>query len=74
MFRLLPDIAYIVEILGRYLSNLGLNYWKVVKKVKIHHLNFESKCFQRQQIKGVPCKFTKLAFLLLEHMIGVDWP
>ena len=25
------DLAYIVRTLGRYLSNLGLDYWKAVK-------------------------------------------
>ena len=28
-----PDIAFPVDALGRYLSNPGLNHWKVVKKV-----------------------------------------
>ena len=28
-----PDIAYIVGILGRYLSNPGLNHWKATKQV-----------------------------------------
>ena len=28
-----PDIAFAVNALGRYLSNPGLNHWKVVKKV-----------------------------------------
>ena len=28
-----PDIAFIVNALGRYLSNPGLNHWKAVKKV-----------------------------------------
>ncbi|XP_052724021.1 secreted RxLR effector protein 161-like [Vigna angularis] len=28
-----PDIAYIVGVLGRYLSNLGMNNWKVAKRV-----------------------------------------
>jgi hypothetical protein len=28
-----PDIAYITEILSRYLSNPGMNHWKAVKRV-----------------------------------------
>uniref|UniRef100_A0A803MH36 Retrovirus-related Pol polyprotein from transposon TNT 1-94 n=1 Tax=Chenopodium quinoa TaxID=63459 RepID=A0A803MH36_CHEQI len=28
-----PDIAYIVGMLGRYLSNPGLDHWKAVKRV-----------------------------------------
>ncbi|XP_062089758.1 secreted RxLR effector protein 161-like [Humulus lupulus] len=28
-----PDIAYIVGVLGRYLSNPGIDYWKAAKKV-----------------------------------------
>ncbi|KAL6506088.1 hypothetical protein OROHE_022617 [Orobanche hederae] len=28
-----PDIAYIVEILGRYLSNPGMNHWIAAKRV-----------------------------------------
>ena len=28
-----PDIAYIVMVLGRYLSNLGMDHWKVAKRV-----------------------------------------
>ena len=28
-----PDIVFVVNALGRYLSNLGLNHWKAVKKV-----------------------------------------
>ena len=27
------DIAYIIGMLGRYLSNLGIDYWKATKKV-----------------------------------------
>ncbi|XP_058099580.1 secreted RxLR effector protein 161-like [Magnolia sinica] len=27
------DIAFVVGMLGRYLSNLGMNYWIVIKKV-----------------------------------------
>jgi len=28
-----PDIAYIVGVLGRYLSNPGMDHWKAVKRV-----------------------------------------
>jgi Reverse transcriptase (RNA-dependent DNA polymerase) len=28
-----PDIAYITEMLGRYLSNPGMNHWKAAKRV-----------------------------------------
>ena len=28
-----PDIAFIVEMLGRYHSNPGLDHWKAAKKV-----------------------------------------
>ena len=28
-----PDIAYIVGMLGRYLSNQGLDHWKAAKRV-----------------------------------------
>ena len=28
-----PNIAYVVGVLGRYLSNPGLEHWKAVKKV-----------------------------------------
>ena len=28
-----PDIAFVVNVLGRYLSNPDLNHWKAVKKV-----------------------------------------
>ena len=28
-----PDIAFVVNALGRYLINPGLNLWKAVKKV-----------------------------------------
>ena len=27
-----PDIAYIVGVLGKYLSNPGMNHWKATKK------------------------------------------
>lgn len=29
----LPDIAYIAGVLGRYLSNLGMDHWKAAKRV-----------------------------------------
>ncbi|KAL6347380.1 hypothetical protein AAG906_018479 [Vitis piasezkii] len=29
-----PDIAYIVGMLGRYLSNLGMDHWKKAKRVR----------------------------------------
>ena len=29
----LPDIAYIVGMLGRYLSNPGMDHWKAAKRV-----------------------------------------
>ena len=28
-----PDIAYIVGVLGRYLSNPGMNNWKATKRI-----------------------------------------
>jgi hypothetical protein len=28
-----PDIAYITGMLGRYLSNPGMNHWKTAKRV-----------------------------------------
>jgi hypothetical protein len=28
-----PDIAYITRMLGRYLSNPGMNHWKAAKRV-----------------------------------------
>jgi hypothetical protein len=28
-----PDIAYITGMFGRYLSNHGMNHWKVAKRV-----------------------------------------
>ena len=28
-----PDIAYAVGVLGRYQSNLGMDHWRVAKKV-----------------------------------------
>ena len=28
-----PDISFVVEMLGRYQSNHGINHWKVTKKV-----------------------------------------
>ena len=28
-----PDIAYIVGVLGRYMSNLGMTHWKAAKQV-----------------------------------------
>ena len=28
-----PDVAYIIGVLGRYLSNLGMDHWKVVKRI-----------------------------------------
>ena len=28
-----PDIAYIVGVLGRYLSNPGMDHWKATKRV-----------------------------------------
>ncbi|KAI0499188.1 hypothetical protein KFK09_020090 [Dendrobium nobile] len=31
-----PDIAYIVGMLGRYLSNLGIDHWKAVKRVMMY--------------------------------------
>nr|KYP41397.1 Retrovirus-related Pol polyprotein from transposon TNT 1-94 [Cajanus cajan] len=27
-----PDITFVVEVLGRYLSNPGMQHWKVVKR------------------------------------------
>ena len=31
-----PDIAYIVGMLGRYLSNSGMDHWKATKRVMRH--------------------------------------
>lgn len=31
-----PDIAFIVGMLGRYLSNSGMDHWKTGKKVMRH--------------------------------------
>ena len=28
-----PDIAFVVNVLGRYLSNLGLPHWQAAKRV-----------------------------------------
>ena len=28
-----PDIAFIVRVLGRYLSNPGMDYWRAAKRV-----------------------------------------
>ena len=28
-----PNVAYVTRMLGRYLSNQGVDYWKVVKRV-----------------------------------------
>ena len=28
-----PDIAYVLGMLGRYQSNLGIDHWKAIKKV-----------------------------------------
>ena len=28
-----PDIAYVVEVLSRYQSNLSIGHWKAIKKV-----------------------------------------
>jgi len=28
-----PDLAFIIEVLGRYLSNPGMQHWKAVKRV-----------------------------------------
>ena len=28
-----PDIAYVTEMLGRYLSNPGIDHWKAAKRV-----------------------------------------
>ena len=28
-----PDLAFVTGLLGRYQSNLGIEYWKLVKKV-----------------------------------------
>ena len=28
-----PDIAFVVDVLGKYLSDLGQSHWKVAKKV-----------------------------------------
>ena len=28
-----PDIAYIIGVLGKYLSNPGMDHWKVAKRV-----------------------------------------
>ena len=28
-----PDLTFIVGILGRYMSNLGVDHWKVAKRV-----------------------------------------
>ena len=28
-----PDIAFVIELLGRYQSNLGIEHWRLVKKV-----------------------------------------
>ena len=31
-----PDIAYIIRLLGRYLSNLGMDHWRVAKRVMLY--------------------------------------
>ena len=31
-----PNIAFVVDVLGRYLSDLGQNHWKATKKVLRH--------------------------------------
>ena len=28
-----PDLAFVIGLLGRYQSNLGIEHWKLVKKV-----------------------------------------
>jgi len=44
-----PDIAFVVNALGRYLSDPGLDHWKAIKKVfrylqgtKDHMLTFKN--------------------------------
>ena len=32
----LPDIAYVVGMLGRYLSNPGMDHWNAIKRVMQH--------------------------------------
>jgi len=57
-----PDIAFVVNALRRYLSDLGLNHWKAVKEVfrylqgtKDHMLTFRyfefhaDKCYMKTQ-------------------------
>ena len=43
-----PDIAYIVGVLDRYLSNAGMDHWKAAKRVmrylkrtKVHMLTYQ---------------------------------
>ena len=32
-----PDIPFVVDVLGRYLSNLDQSHWKAAKKVLRYH-------------------------------------
>ncbi|RDY03255.1 hypothetical protein CR513_13189, partial [Mucuna pruriens] len=51
-----PSIAFVVNALGRYLSNLGLGHWKVVKRGVISR-----KCLINSYIylyyEGIICCF-----------------
>ena len=33
-----PDIAFVIEVLKRYLTNLGVRHWKVTKKKAMRYL------------------------------------
>jgi len=47
-----PDIAYIVGVLGRYLSNAGMDRWKSVERV-MRYLKITVLYAHTQEVKSV---------------------
>ena len=48
-----PDIAYIVEMLGKYLSNPGIYPWKAAKMVNVVFTENKGLRAHVQEIKSV---------------------
>ena len=58
-----PDLAFITGLLGIYKSNLGIEYWKLVKKV-LHYL---------QGTKGLMLTYRRSDSLHIEGYTDSDY-
>ena len=58
-----PDLAFVTGLLGRYQSNLGIEHWKLVKKV-LHYL---------QGTKGLMLTYRRSDSLHIEGYTDSDY-